>query len=74
MSSLEGVAAEPRNRCDAVRLGPGGRAIQTPAEELETAGTLAAVRAPFGRIGEPRVAKESRTTFDADIKVAFARW
>ena len=74
LDSLEGVAAGARAiAAEAGTLGAGGAPIQTPAGELETAGTLAAARAAFGKVGDAimRYAKETGATFDADIKVAY---
>ena len=74
VDSLEGVAADARAiAAEAAKLGAGGAPIQTQAGDLETAGTLAAARAAFGRVGDAiiRYAKEAGVTFDADIKVAY---
>ena len=74
LDSLEGVAAGARAiAAEAGKLGAAGAPIQTPAGDLETAGTLAAARAAFGKVGDAimRYAKETGATFDADIKVAY---
>jgi len=74
VDSLDGLTASARAiAAEAAKLGAGGAAIQAPAGELEQAGTLAAARAAFGKVGDAimRYAKDSGATFDADIKVAY---